>query len=204
MYSEFIVADPSLIEEGIADAHLSVGLNAYKELCGLHLGGNAELTPDVILATTTKAAGRATIVVDLIKKALSDDHSSRQNKDCVIRLSDKIHVDRTVIADLEECLLEQWSKRKEKKNRSREDDDGNKEAMAGAIQVLGKNSAGFIPEEYVKAASEESDQSEDPEDDDVVYVELPKEQAMEITDSDSEEENVVVLNADKQTNKKKK
>ncbi|KAJ8947198.1 hypothetical protein NQ318_015546 [Aromia moschata] len=80
---EFILADPTLLEEGVADAFLSVGLNAYKELCGLHLGGKADLSTDVILNTVNKAAVRAVIVVQLIKDAYEEDNKRRQKKEDV-------------------------------------------------------------------------------------------------------------------------
>lgn len=67
------MADPNLLEEGVADGFLSVGLNAYKELCGLHLGEKVDLSIDVILSTANKAAARADFVVQLIKEAVEQD-----------------------------------------------------------------------------------------------------------------------------------
>lgn len=74
---EIIVADPTLIEEGVADAHITIATNAYKELCTLHLGGNALMTPDVILKTTTKAAARACIVIQQVKDLIEEDSKVR-------------------------------------------------------------------------------------------------------------------------------
>lgn len=76
-FSKFIVADPTLLEERVAEAFLSVGLNAYKELCGLHLGGKAELSTDIILETTNKAAKRAGCVVEIIKAAVEKDTNEK-------------------------------------------------------------------------------------------------------------------------------
>lgn len=73
----FVLADPSLLEENTADAHLAVALNAYKELCGLHLGGKAFMTPDNILQCTARAARRVTLVVELIQNALEKDKIER-------------------------------------------------------------------------------------------------------------------------------
>lgn len=73
------MADPTLLEEGVADTHITICLNAYKELCGLHLGGKAELTMDVILGITKKAAKRAETVITQIKEALEKDKESRFN-----------------------------------------------------------------------------------------------------------------------------
>lgn len=76
-YSTFILADPTLLEENVADTHITIGLNAYKELCGLHLGGKAELVMDVILGVTRKAANRAEIVISKIKEELEKDKETR-------------------------------------------------------------------------------------------------------------------------------
>lgn len=73
LFREFILADPSLLEESIAEAFLTVGLNGFKELCSLHLGGKAELTSDVILSTVNKATSRAGFLIDEIKKAIKVD-----------------------------------------------------------------------------------------------------------------------------------
>lgn len=71
------MADPTLLEENVADTHITIGLNAYKELCGLHLGGKAELVMDVILDITRKAAKRAEIVISKIKEVLEKDRETR-------------------------------------------------------------------------------------------------------------------------------
>lgn len=75
--SDHIIADPTLLEEGVAEAFLSVGLNAYKELCGLHLGGKAQLSTSVILETTNKAARRACQVIEMIKTQVEKDTANK-------------------------------------------------------------------------------------------------------------------------------
>lgn len=76
-FRNVILADPNLLEEEVADAFLSVGVNPYKELCGLHLGGKADLTSNLILSTTSKAATRAAVVVQQIKDAIEKDNQMR-------------------------------------------------------------------------------------------------------------------------------
>lgn len=77
IFSNVILADPNLLEEGVSDAYLSIGVNPYKELCGLHLGGKADLTPNLILSTANKAAARAAVVVQQIKDAIEEDNKNR-------------------------------------------------------------------------------------------------------------------------------
>lgn len=72
-----ILADATLLEEGVAEGQLIYSLNAYKELCGLHLGGNVLMDVDQILSTTSKATNRANLVIQLIKDELKKDAELR-------------------------------------------------------------------------------------------------------------------------------
>lgn len=76
-FSNVILADPNLLEEEISDAFLSIGINPYKELCGLHLGGKADLTPALILSSANKAAARAAVIVQQIKDGIEEDNKKR-------------------------------------------------------------------------------------------------------------------------------
>lgn len=71
------MADPTLLEEGATECFLTISLNAYKELCGLHLGGRINLTPNLIVQTTQKAAARAAAVVKQIKETVENDNLKR-------------------------------------------------------------------------------------------------------------------------------
>lgn len=72
-----IVADPTLIEEQTAEASLSVGMNAYRELCGMHLGGQALSDHQSILKVVQKAGSSAAEIVQLIKESLAADEEAR-------------------------------------------------------------------------------------------------------------------------------
>lgn len=163
---DFILADPTLLEEGVADAFLSIGINSYKELCGLHLGGKADLTPDVILKTSNRAATRSGIVVQQIKEAVEADNQKRYlsyiNKIALLflfllfRLERQVHGFRKlleeetlddVVGDLSTCL-DQWStikeRRKKKKQKQKaveeiEEDKYNNEGNIDKDDVLPSN-----------------------------------------------------------------
>lgn len=72
------VADPSYIEERVSEAAIVFGINSYKELCGLHLGGVTLTNSALLLSCATKGAKRAKIVVDLIKRTLETDAELRE------------------------------------------------------------------------------------------------------------------------------
>lgn len=65
------------MEERVAEASLVFGINAYRELCALHLGGIAITKPNSILKYSTKAAKRAKTIVQMIKDALKSDSEAR-------------------------------------------------------------------------------------------------------------------------------
>lgn len=76
-FSKNLFADPTAIEEKVSDANLTFGINAYQEICCLHLGGAALIKPNLILACSKKAAIRAKEVVQIIKHALNKDAEAR-------------------------------------------------------------------------------------------------------------------------------
>lgn len=52
-------------------------MNAYKELCGLHLGGISLMSVDIILKTTSKATEHAKRMIQQIKDVLESDLNAR-------------------------------------------------------------------------------------------------------------------------------
>jgi exosome complex component RRP45 len=78
--SENVIADPTAIEERVSEAQVVFGVNAYRELCGLHLGGSALTSYDVILHCANRAARRAAEVVQIMKSALEEDANARCGK----------------------------------------------------------------------------------------------------------------------------
>uniref|UniRef100_A0A182JHE8 Exosome complex component RRP45 n=1 Tax=Anopheles atroparvus TaxID=41427 RepID=A0A182JHE8_ANOAO len=73
------IADPTNLEERVAEAKMVFGLNSYGELCGLHLGGITLTSANLLLRTSKKAGERARIVVDKIKAAIVKDGTDREN-----------------------------------------------------------------------------------------------------------------------------
>uniref|UniRef100_A0A182MF13 Exosome complex component RRP45 n=1 Tax=Anopheles culicifacies TaxID=139723 RepID=A0A182MF13_9DIPT len=72
------VADPTYLEERVAEAKMVFGINSYGELCGLHLGGTTLTSSDLLLRTSMKASKRARLVVDKIKAAIQKDNDDRE------------------------------------------------------------------------------------------------------------------------------
>ncbi|XP_023014200.2 exosome complex component Rrp45 [Leptinotarsa decemlineata] len=207
---EFILADPTLLEEGVSDGFLSIGLNAYKELCGLHLIGKAALNLDVIMSTAEKAAGRASNIVQQIKESVQADNEKRlEKKDTGFH--------KTVLEEIEKPLedlslyLNQWSsnkgKKKKKKNKDKRKEkeyiEETKDSIA-EIEVLGSGTAALVPNDSESNSKWEACQSEDEDEVMVVEIPAPVVETVDIANTDSEEEAVVILNADSKTKKKKK
>ncbi|KAF7280504.1 exosome complex component Rrp45 [Rhynchophorus ferrugineus] len=197
---EYILADPTLLEEGVAEAFLTIGLNSYKELCGLHLGGNARLATKDILETSSKAAKRATELVAIIKNAVEKDTQDRLKLNDIgfhiMPIQEKIEKS---TAELSICL-DQWTlskkgKKKKSKNEPMDVDPINEnnsdvQQCKETITPLGNGTAKLSE---VKGENEwaivESDEEAE-----VIFVEPPKADTVSISDSNSEEEQVVVLN----------
>jgi hypothetical protein len=71
------VADPTLLEERVSEATLVLAINAYKELCCMHLTGVSLTSPRLIQKCSEIAAERARRVVEFIKSMLEDDNEER-------------------------------------------------------------------------------------------------------------------------------
>ena len=77
LYREQVIADPTSIEERVSESQVVFGVNSYREMCGLHLGGSILSTSDIVLVCGHRAANRAAQVVQEIKQALEKDSSTR-------------------------------------------------------------------------------------------------------------------------------
>ncbi|XP_063240289.1 exosome complex component RRP45 [Bacillus rossius redtenbacheri] len=70
---EEVVADPTQLEERVSQAQVVLGMNSYRELCGVHLGGSALASDSTVWQCSVKAASRAAHVVASLKEALARD-----------------------------------------------------------------------------------------------------------------------------------
>lgn len=215
---EFIIADPTIEEEGVADAFMSIGLNSYKELCGLHLGGKADLTPEMILITANKAAQRACLVVQQIKETVEKEHQERLEKqkngiglgslDLTIG-DDKAPDDISTI--INQWVIKEKKNKKKSKHKDRAEKSNHKKSLEDypsdtvEIQKCGEGTAALVPTDQKENVWTVIDSDTENNDDDVVVIEVPK-PIIDLVDvnTDSEEDVVVVLNADDKTKKKKK
>ncbi|KAJ8986092.1 hypothetical protein NQ317_003387 [Molorchus minor] len=206
---EFILADPMLLEENVADAFFIDWIECIQ--------GTLWFTPwrvDVILNTTNKAASRAETVVQLIKEAIEQDNERRLEK---VELGFHKAVEakpvENSIGDLSICI-DQWSvkhkKSKKKKNKLTEGEEKIIKEISETVQVteieaLGVGSAALVPQDSEDGNRWQASDSEN-DDDDVMVVDIPKPviETVDILDTGSEEEIVVILNADKKTKKEEK
>ncbi|CAG2060048.1 unnamed protein product [Timema podura] len=72
-----VVADPTALEERVSEAQIVFGMNAYRELCGLHLGGSALATFETVVNCAIRAGNRAAQVVQKMKTLLAQDAETR-------------------------------------------------------------------------------------------------------------------------------
>ncbi|CAK1578629.1 unnamed protein product [Parnassius mnemosyne] len=88
--NDILVSDPSFIEESVCTSSseeggnkggiLVVGMNQYKELCLLDLMGAAIYNSNIVHKALINAADRCKEIVDLVKKTIVDDDTSRQKR----------------------------------------------------------------------------------------------------------------------------
>lgn len=70
--------DPTNVEERSSDGKLIMGLNAYKELCTLQIGGDGVfINKDAVMSCASIAASKAVELVNSLKSNLAQDLSER-------------------------------------------------------------------------------------------------------------------------------
>ncbi|KAG8221851.1 hypothetical protein J437_LFUL003227 [Ladona fulva] len=80
-YLKNVVVDPAVLEERTAEAQIVVGINAYRELTALHLGGTGSpATNQLVMHCASLAAVRAMEVVRMMKDELAKDAEARVQK----------------------------------------------------------------------------------------------------------------------------
>lgn len=118
------IADPTYLEERVAEAKIVFGMNSYGELCGLHLGGITLTSSDLLLRTATKAAKRARIIVQKIKDVIQDD-SEKRKKSIPIGFSECIRLNEitTLAQDRLHIRLKRFKLDKNSPNENSETED---------------------------------------------------------------------------------
>ena len=204
------ISDPTYLEERVSEANMVFGINSYRELCGLHLGGITLTSSDLLLRCVNKAAKRAKLVVDLVKESIKSDQEKRDREESVgfkecLRLSqiNSLAQDRLFIRlkkfklDKNDGAGDETEEDDEEMVGIKEEDKMELEPPSETIIDLGDNSAVLMDQD------EENQPKWIPEDDDVKMHQEPmgqdmkkkkknKEKSMVKLEEDSDEE-VVVL-----------
>jgi len=77
---DFILLDPSFLEDKVCDNKLSICFNNHKELCGVDIEGCACLSQELLMNCSNQAANVAVKLVDNIKSAINTNIENRSNK----------------------------------------------------------------------------------------------------------------------------
>ncbi|KAM7348656.1 exosome complex component Rrp45 isoform 2-T2 [Cochliomyia hominivorax] len=77
------VADPTIMEERTSESQMIFGINSFRELCCLNLGGSSLTSSTLLLQSSKRASNQAKKVVDLVKHTLQKDLAARENRENV-------------------------------------------------------------------------------------------------------------------------
>ncbi|KAI9012605.1 ribosomal protein S5 domain 2-type protein [Phycomyces nitens] len=75
---EYLVVDPSYLEEQVKEGGMTITMNIHKEICALSKAGGIPLEMDQVLRCSQVALVKVTDITEKIKKALEDDKAARQ------------------------------------------------------------------------------------------------------------------------------
>jgi len=73
-----IVCDPSLLEEECSGGKMVIGVNAYREVCTLHLAGQVIIDKNLVLRLSHAAADKSKKIVEKIKQSLKEEEERRK------------------------------------------------------------------------------------------------------------------------------
>merc|ERR1711913_207505 len=183
------VCDPTRIEEECMQGKLVLGVNAYKEICTLHLAGQVIVDKSIILRLANIAADKSRKVVEQIKSCLAKEEELRRsgvprgfaeairNQSIVVHRDPGTQLDFSNIAKEARAIIEDT-----------------KEIEPVAVQVMdtGEGFVEILPENMEAEDNDDSDvELVDEKSAEVVQAEKIKEK-IDLLD-DSEEEETVTL-----------
>jgi len=73
------VCDPSRLEEECMGGKMVIGVNAYREICTLHLAGQVLVDKKLVLKLTNTAAEKSKKIVEKIKQSLAKEEELRKS-----------------------------------------------------------------------------------------------------------------------------
>ena len=73
------VCDPSRLEEECMGGKMVIGVNAYREICTLHLAGQVLVDKKLIIKLTNTAAEKAKRIVEKVKESLAREEELRKS-----------------------------------------------------------------------------------------------------------------------------
>ncbi|XP_034936256.1 exosome complex component rrp45 [Chelonus insularis] len=212
------IKDPTYIEERLGVTQLTIGLNAYKEICCLHFDHTEKsgVSADIISSVVHDASNYAIELIKLIREAVKTDVEIRYKKElkAVCNFENIITTDKitTMMSERIHIKLSKWNvysngTKNEVKNEMKDDDesvtsndeyvDMKEDVDDSKIYKIGKGSAALISQigfsigEGGKNTWNVSDTSGDEEMDEVQELKIVKKEPKIIDDivlSDSEEE----------------
>lgn len=155
--SEISIADPTALEERVAEANLVFGLNSYRELCGLHFGGVTMTSSQLLLKCANRGARQAKHIVNMVKEALKRDEEARASDtpasftECVRLNKITSLAQNRLTMKLKRFRLDKCTKSSDSDDNSGEDDEGDgtqsvKQEIDELVEMDDK-SAALVPRE---------------------------------------------------------
>lgn len=181
------MADPSYIEGCVSEANIVFGINAYKELCGVHLGGITLTSPQLLLRCVNKGAERAKMIVTMIKEAVAKDSAVRAEG--VVPNFAEIIRNTTITSLREKPLQIKLKKFKAKLEAGSTDVEMKDEEFEDSkVTIIEKNTGVLLPESKTAQWIVDSSSSDEESVTDDVKATTTKEVVEDDSDDDSEED----------------
>jgi len=188
-----MVCDPSLLEEECSGGKMVIGVNAYREVCTLHLAGQVIIDKKLVLRLSHTAADKTKKIVEKIKQCLKEEEERR--KKGIIRGFSGALKSRSILQNSADQKMFDFSKISKEAKSNIE----HTEPVAEVACRLAEPMEGVVDIVPDTMKSEESDDSEEDSDLEITAEKTREEVIKEKIsahvdlDEDSEEEETVML-----------
>ena len=188
-----MVCDPSLLEEECSGGKMVIGVNAYREVCTLHLAGQVIIDKKLVLRLSHVAADKSKKIVEKIKQSLKEEEERR--KKGIIRGFSGALKSRSILQNSADQKMFDFSKISKEAKSNIEHTEAVAEVACKVAEPM-EGVVDIVPDTMQSEQSSDSDDDSDLE----ITAEKTKEESMKdkITahidlDEDSEEEETVML-----------
>ncbi|XP_076001308.1 exosome complex component RRP45 isoform X2 [Genypterus blacodes] len=202
----YLLVDPCEREERVMDGLLMIAMNKHREICSVQSSGGIMLLKDQVMRCSKIASVKVSEITELINQAFENDKLARKTSG-KCGFAESMPLERITTLKMDETEVEMTDDTEGANDIAERAETPPQTVPSPVLPVPGvgqvghglKNTWGLeedVDEEEEEDDEEEEEEDDDDDDDSVEEVPKPEKELEVIELSDSEEEEVIILNPD--------